>query len=186
MAMTKMTRLLLRIALVQLLFAGVLFTQGYWYWLLNFELAFFSSVFIIIGSFHGYKRMIDRRLEVGEGMNDELIQKLEDPYNLYDDEKEVSSENLDIEQKPEEDLASVVKEEKKRLKQDKQTFKKTIKSTPGIFSPLRFAPYVILILSFISLNNNHILDVFAFLIGLGVGIATAILIGKKWIAGANS
>ncbi|PHR54996.1 MAG: hypothetical protein COA44_11630 [Arcobacter sp.] len=175
-----MINIILRLALINLLFAGVLFIQGYWYWLLNFELAFISSVFIILGSFHGYKKMINRRLEVGEGMNNELMDKLEDPYNLYDDE----SENLDIEndQKNEVDLVTVVKEEKKRLKQDKQTIKKTIQSTPGIFSPLRFIPYAVLIMSFIALNNNHILDVVAFLVGLGVGIAIAIFLGKKWIS----
>jgi len=179
MVMMIMTNILLRIALINLLFAGVLFIQGYWYWLLNFELAFISSIFIILGSFHGYKRMINKRLEVGEGMNDEIMEKLEDPYNLYDDEK---NEALEIEQDPEVDLASVVKEEKKRLKQDKQTIKKTVKSTPGIFSPLRFIPYAVLVLSFIALNNNHVLDVVAFLVGLGVGIAIAIFLGKKWIA----
>jgi len=129
--------------------------------------------------------MIKRRLDVGEGTDDTLMEKLDDPYDLYDEQPSGESAQLDIKENPQEDLASVVKEEKKRLKQDKQTLKKTIKSTPGIFSPLRFAPYVILILSFISLNNNHILDIAAFLIGLGVGIATAILIGKKWIAQAN-
>jgi len=180
MVMTIMINILLRIALINLLFAGVLFIQGYWYWLINFELAFVSSVLIILGSFHGYKKMITRRLDTGEGMNEALLDKLEDPYNLYDDEEK--SENFDIEDKAELDLASVVKEEKKRLKQDKQTIKKTIKSAPGVFSPLRFIPYALLILSFIGLNNNHILDVVAFLVGLGVGIAIAIFLGKKWIA----
>lgn len=178
-----MTNILLRLALINSIFAGVLFIQGYWYWLLNFELAFISSVLIILGSFHGYKKMITKRIEVGEGMNDELMHKLEDPYDLYDDEK---SENLDIEENPDKDLATVVKEEKKRLKQDKQTIKKTIKSTPGILSPLRFIPYAILVLSFIGLNNNHVLDVVAFLVGLAVGITMAIFLGKKWIALSNS
>ncbi|HIC45007.1 MAG TPA: hypothetical protein EYO73_12235 [Sulfurimonas sp.] len=177
-----MTNIILRILLINFLFAGVLYIQGYWYWLINFELAFVSSVLIILGSFSGYKKMISKRLEVGEGMNDGLMDKLEDPYDLYDEEK---SENLDIEEKPEEDLAKVIKEEKKRLKKDKQTIKKTIKSTPGIFSPLRFIPYAILIMSFIGLNNNHILDIVAFLVGLGVGISVAIFLGKKWISLAN-
>jgi len=180
-----MTKLLLRIALIQLLFAGVLFTQGYWYWLLNFELAFFASMFIIIGSFQGYQRMINRRLEVGEGMNDELMQKIEDPHELYEDESETSSA-LNQEEQPEQKLSEVVKEEKKRLKQNKQTLKKTIKSTPGIFSPLRFVPYVVLVLSFISLNNNQILDITAFLIGLAAGIISAIIVGKRWIESTNS
>jgi hypothetical protein len=110
-------------------------------------------------------------------MNNELMEKLEDPYNLYDE--------VNLDKEIQEDLVAVVKEEKKRLKQDKQTIKKTIKSTPGIFSPLRFIPYAVLILSFIGLNNNHILDVVAFLVGLGVGIAMAIFLGKRWISLSN-
>lgn len=174
MMMRKMIKLVSRLILVQLLFSVILLVQGYWYWLLNFELAFVSSVFVILGSFSGYKRMIQNRIESGEGMNDEMLEKLEDPYELYD---EGISDATDSE-----DLATVVKEERKRLKDNKQTFKKTVKSTPGIFSVWRFFPYIVLVLSFIGLNNNHILDIPAFLIGLGAGIVSAVLIGKKWIA----
>lgn len=183
MVMKRMINIILRLALINLIFAGILYIQGYWYWLLNFELAFISSVFIILGSFHGYKSMINKRLDVGEGMNDEMMDKLEDPYDLYDEDK---SKSLETDQVNQEDLSAVVKEEKKRLKQDKKTLKKTLKSSPGIFSPLRVIPYAVLIMSFIGLNNNHVLDVVAFLVGLGVGIAMAIFLGKKWISSTNS
>lgn len=129
--------------------------------------------------------MINRRLDVGEGMNDELMQKLEDPYDLYDEEDVAKSQEFSKDEHKQEDLARLVKEEKKRLKKDKQTIKKTIKSSPGIFSPLRFLPYAMLVLSFISLNNNHILDTVAFLTGLGVGVFVAIIIGKNWIAATS-
>ena len=172
-----MTNILLRFLLVNFLIAGVLFIQGYWYWLINFELAAVSSALIIFGSFNGYKKMIQRRLDIGENSDNTLMEKLEDPYDLYDEK----DQDFNIE-KPEEDLVSVVKEEKKRLKQDKQTFKKTVKSASGILSPLRFIPYAILVLSFIALNNNHILDIPAFLVGLGVGIGSAVFLGKKWLS----
>lgn len=177
MMMRTMTKIILRLLLVQLVFAVILLVQGYWYWLLNFELAFISSGFVVLGSFSGYRRMIQNRLDVGEGMNDALLEKLEDPYELYD--KEVASD------RPEEDLSGVIKEEKKRLKHNRETLKKTVKSTPGIFSPWRFLPYIVLVLSFIGLNNNHILDIPAFLVGLGAGIVSAVLIGKKWIASTS-
>ena len=172
-----MTRLIFRLLLVQLVFAMILLVKGYWYWLLNFELAFISSTLIVLGSFSGYKRMVAKRLDVGEGMNDALLEKIEDPYELYDEEQNI--------EKSDEDLKEVIKEEKKRLKQNKQTLKKTIKSTPGIFSPWRFLPYIVLVLSFIGLNNNHVLEIPAFLIGLGAGIVSAVFIGKKWIASSS-
>ena len=171
MTMRKMIKLISRLILVQLLFSVILLVQGYWYWLLNFQLAFISSVFVILGSFSGYKRMIQNRIESGEGMNDAMLEKLEDPYELYDEDVSEAT-----------DLAAVVKEERKRLKDNRQTFKKTVKSTPGIFSVWRFLPYLLLVLSFIGLNNNHILDIPAFLVGLGAGIVSAVIIGKKWIA----
>lgn len=173
MMMRTMRRLIYRLLLAKLIFALVLFIQGYWYWLLNFELAFFASLFIILGSFSGYKRMIQRRMDAGEGLDQTMLEKIEDPYDLYEEE------SLHSEEEP--DLKEVIKEEKKRLKQNKETFKKTVKSTTGILSPWRFVPYLFLVLSFIALNNNHILDVLAFLLGLGVGIVSAVVLGKSWI-----
>ena len=171
--MTRMMRkLLLRLLLVKLVFALVLFVQGYWYWLLNFELAFFSSMAIVFGSFYGYRKLILKRLESGEGSDDALLEKIEDPHALYDEEQ-VPDESETV------DLAQVVKDEKARLKQNKETLKKTIKSTPGLFSAWRFIPYIVLVLSFIGLNNNHILDIPAFLIGLGLGVVSALFIGLK-------
>ena len=171
--MTRMMRrLIYRLLLVKLIFALVLFSLGYWYWLLNFELAFFSSMFIVFGSFHGYKALVHKRLEAGEGSDDTLLDKIEDPYELYEEDMEIIEDDS-------QDLAQVVKEEKARLKENKETLKKTIKSTPGLFSVWRFIPYIILILSFIGLNNNHILDIPAFLIGLALGILSAIFIGIR-------
>jgi len=175
-----MRNLIFRLLLVQLVFVIFVLVSGYWYWLLNFELAFFASIFIIMGSFSGYKRLVQRRLDSGEGEESIYLDKIEDPYELYDEDEKK-------EEKPVEelDLRQVVKEEKQRLKANKQTFKKTIKSAPGLFSPWRFLPYIFLVLSFIALNNNHILDLSGFLIGLAFGIAAAVLIGTKWIKTAE-
>ncbi len=172
MMMRTMRKLIYRLLLVKLVFALVLFLLGYWYWLLNFELAFFSSMLIVFGSFHGYKSLVNKRLQMGEGSDDTLLEKIEDPYELYEEETPVIEDDT-------QDLAQVVKEERARLKENKETFKKTIKSTPGLFSVWRFVPYIVLVLSFIGLNNNNILDIPAFLIGLGLGIASAILIGIR-------
>lgn len=167
-----MRKYIYRLLIVKLIFALFLFVQGYWYWLLNFELAFVSSMLIVFGSFHGYKNLIQRRMDAGEGSDDSLLEKIEDPYELYEEEV-VLEEELD--------LAEVVKEEKARLKENKETLKKTIKSSAGLFSPWRFLPYGLLVLSFIALNNNKILDVTAFLIGIGLGVLSAIFIGIKFI-----
>lgn len=177
MMMRTMRKYIYRLFLVKLIFALALFVSGYGYWLINFELAFFAAMFIILGSFSGYKRMIERRLDAGSGVDDTMLEKIEDPYELYDEDEAEVDESVA--------LKDIVKEEKKRLKENKETFKKTIKSTPGIFSPWRFLPYIFLVLSFVGLNNNNILDIPAFLIGLALGIASAVLLGKKWISSTN-
>jgi len=170
--MRMMRRLTYRLLLVKLVFALVVFAQGYWYWLLNFELAFFSSMAIVFGSFYGYKHMVMKRLESEDGSDETLLGKIEDPYELYEeDEAGTTDESAD--------LTQIVKDEKARLKQNKETFKKTIKSTPGLFSIWRFIPYIVLVLSFIGLNNNNILDIPAFLVGLGFGIVSALFIGLR-------
>ena len=117
--------------------------------------------------------MIERRIEAGEGEDDAYLDSIEDPYELYDDTEATGAKDVV--------LSEVVKEEKKRLKENREGLKKTLKSTSGIFSPWRFLPYIVLVLSFIGLNNNHILDIPAFLIGLAAGIVSAVYIGKYWL-----
>lgn len=172
--MRMMRKYLFGVLLVKLIFVLVLLIQGHWQWLLNFELAFLSSMAIVFGSFHGYKRLVLKRLESGEGLENDLLDKIEDPHELYEEEHSGIDEKTV-------DLARIVKDEKARLKQNKQTLKKTLKSSRGLFSLWRFIPYAVLVLSFIGLNNNRILDITAFLIGLGFGIASAVFIGIKSI-----
>lgn len=171
--MRTMRKIIYRLLFIKLLFALALSVLGYWYWLLNFELAFFASMFILFGSFSGYRRMVQKRLEAGEGADEDLLDEIEDPHGLYEDEANEGEKELS--------LKEIVQEEKKRLKEKRQTLKKTMKSTSGIFSPWRFLPYTLLVISFIGLNNNHILSIPAFLLGLAGGIVSAVLISKAWV-----
>lgn len=166
-----MRKLLYGTLLLTLVCAAVLFALGYWHWFLNFELAFVSSMLILFGTFSGYHRMVQKRLEAGEGEDESLLDEIEDPHALYEDEK--AKEELTS--------AQLLLEEKKRLKQSRQTLKKTLKSSSGIFSIWRFVPYVVLVMSFIGLNNNHILNIPVFLLGLAGGIVFAVIVSKAWI-----
>ncbi len=166
-----MRKILYRTLVLTLVFASVLFAFGYGHWFLNFALAFFSSMLILFGTFSGYHRMVQKRLEAGEGEDESLLEEIEDPYALYEDEKATQEPTS----------AQLLQEEKKRLKESKQTLKKTLKSSSGIFSPWRFLPYIVLVMSFIGLKNNHILDIPAFLLGLAGGIIFAVIVSKAWI-----
>ncbi len=141
---------------------------------INFQIAFLSSVLILLGSTYSYKRLVDRRVASEERPDDtELIDKLDDPYDLYSEE--ITSEAMQAE---EVDLKTVVKEEKQRLKANKQTLKNTAKSTPALVSIFRVVPYLFLVLGFIGLKNNELLSLVPFLVGLGAGIVVGLFMGR--------
>jgi uncharacterized protein YebE (UPF0316 family) len=83
------------------------------------------------------------------------------------------------------DLKTVVKEEKERLKSQKNTLKNTAKSAPALISIFRVVPYLFLVLGFIGLKNNELLSLVPFLIGLGVGIVVGFFMGRSLFIKAN-
>ncbi len=141
---------------------------------LNFQIAFLSSVLILLGSTYSYKRLVENRVASEDRPDDtDLVDKLDDPFDLYSEE--ISSEPMDAEDL---DLKTVVQEEKKRLKENKQTLKNTAKSTPALVSIFRVVPYLFLVLGFIGLNNNGLLSLVPFLVGLGVGVVVGLFMGR--------
>lgn len=141
---------------------------------INFQVAFLASVLILLGSTYSYKRLVDRRVASEDRPDDtDLIEKIEDPFDLYSEE--IDSEALEVDDV---DLKTVVKEEKARLKAQKNTVKNTAKSTPALISIFRVVPYLFLVLGFIGLKNNGLLLLTPFLVGLGVGIVVGLFMGR--------
>jgi hypothetical protein len=131
-------------------------------------------VLILLGSTYSYKRLVENRVASEDRPDDtDLVDKLDDPFDLYSEE--ISSEPMDAEDL---DLKTVVQEEKKRLKENKQTLKNTAKSTPALVSIFRVVPYLFLVLGFIGLNNNGLLSLVPFLVGLGVGVVVGLFMGR--------
>ena len=142
---------------------------------LNFQIAFLASIIIMLGSLYSYKRLVDRRVESEDRPDDtDLVDKLDDPFDLYSED--IKSEALVDEE--EIDLQTVVKEERARLKSQKNTLKNTAKSAPALVSIFRVVPYLFLVLGFIGLKNNNLLSIPPFLIGLGVGIVVGLYVGR--------
>ena len=141
---------------------------------INFQVAFLASVLILLGSTYSYKRLVERRVDSEDRPDDtDLIDKIDDPFDLYSEE--ITSTSMEVE---EVDLKTVVKEEKQRLKENKQTIKNTAKSAPALVSIFRVVPYIFLVLGFIGLNNNGLLSLVPFLVGLGAGVVVGLLMGK--------
>lgn len=136
--------------------------------MISFLVAMISSMLIITGSLYSYRNMIQSR--VGDVDFEDIkdsIDMLDDPYDLYEEERE--NEVADIKQ--------MIKEEK--LRQKSNIIQNTTKNASAMVSVYRLIPYAFLILGFIALNNSHELSIFPYLIGLAVGIPLGYLIGKK-------
>ncbi len=171
--MTALTKAIKQIAVLQALL--LLLWPISFELFINIEIAFFSSFFILLGSMYSYSKLVKKRVESYEGRDEnDLVEKIDDPYDLYDDESEPKAE-ID----PEEvDLKAFIKEEKKRIKASGAA-KNMKKTAPAMVSLYRLVPYGFLVLGFIGLKNNQLLELWPYLIGLGLGILAGLLIGKR-------
>lgn len=150
-------------------------------WLLNTQVAFFSSLFITIASFLSYKRNIQSRisnLDVSKSSKTEdrdKIDEIDDPYDLYTEYEEIPEEELTPEK-----IKEIITEEKSKVKRD--SFKNTLFSAGGFMSIYRILGYGTLVFGFFALNNNNIFLPIAFMVGLGVvplGVLVSKLLFKK-------
>ncbi|MDD2829601.1 MAG: hypothetical protein PHW18_08525 [Sulfuricurvum sp.] len=165
-----MTKIKNSLVLILALQAGVLLL-----WLISkavfvsFEVALLSGALITMGSLYAYRNMIRSRVEHTEiDDSKDVIDELEDPYDLYEEERE--EEITDIKQ--------MIKEEKARQKQ--QIVHNTVKNGAAWVSMYRLLPYAFLILGFLGLQNNHSLQLIPYMVGLGVGIITGYVLARKW------
>jgi cellulose synthase/poly-beta-1,6-N-acetylglucosamine synthase-like glycosyltransferase len=136
-----------------------LLTQKYLL-LLNFQIASISAILIAIGSFLGYKKEVVKKSQEFEIDNEEdkdTIDKIEDPYNIFDEEineKELSKE----------DIQKIIAQEKSKIK--KFSIKNIFLTIGAIFSPFRIIGYLVLIIGFFWLKANHFLEIFSYLFGI--------------------
>jgi len=137
----------------------------------NVEVAFLSSFFVVMASAYTHKKMVLAKVAAGEYEEDrELLDKIEDPHGLYETEiNDAPPEELN--------LREIVKEEKKRVK---PMSAKNIKyGLRGGLSPLRLGAYLFLVLGFIALQNNHILQLWYYLPSLFVGVIIGSITAQK-------
>ncbi len=126
---------------------------------LNAELSSLSAFLIILGSMFSYKKTITNRLKDGSiTQTKDDYEKLNDPFELYDEEGEIDQV----------DIKNIIKEEKKRLKAD--NYKNLKLSSGASFSIFRIVPYIFLIIVFILLSHSHRLMLEVFLPFLAVGV----------------
>jgi len=155
--------------LVDLIVVLVCVLSGQFQWLLNTQLAFISSTLVTIGSYYGYKKNIDSRVEGHSNDDDNYdeIDKMDDKYDLY------SPEVASIE-KQEQYSKEEIKEAMKPIKQN--YFANFRSGLSGMASLYRFAGYIFLVICFFFLNNNGYLHIWSYMFGfLIVPIASLVL-----------
>ncbi|OHD87173.1 MAG: hypothetical protein A2Y52_05095 [Sulfuricurvum sp. RIFCSPLOWO2_02_43_6] len=134
----------------------------------NFSVAMFTSMAIVMGSLYSYRNMIQNRIgDADVEDTKDAIDMMDDPYDLYEEERE--SEITDIKQ--------MIKEEKARQKSN--IVQNTTKNATALVSIYRLIPYAFLVLGFIALENNHSLEILPYLVGLAAGIPIGYLLAKK-------
>lgn len=134
----------------------------------SFIVAMLSSMLIVTGSLYSYRTMIRNRVADTEaGDIKDAIDMMDDPYDLYEEERE--EEITDIKQ--------MIKEEKVRQKGN--ILKTTTQNGSAWVSLYRLLPYAFLIIGFIALDNNQALEILPYMIGLAVGMVIGYWIAKK-------
>lgn len=135
----------------------------------SFEVAVLSGALITMGSLYAYRNMIrTRTLDVEVGDSKDVIDMMDDPYDLYEEEREGEVE----------DIKELIKEEKAKQKQN--IIENTTKNGSAWVSVYRLLPYAFLVLGFLGLQNNHTLVLLPYLTGLGIGIITGYFLAKEW------
>jgi len=162
---------------------------------INIQVAFLSSFFVILGASFAYKKMVQTQVEAdnfedevhpegicstanGEaregalGYKRDLLDDIEDPHELYDDQpiNDAPVEELD--------LKAIVKEEKAKIKT--LSIKSMKHGAKGSVSLFRLLPYLFLVLGFIALKNNELLDIAIYLPSLLIGIVVGSVASKEF------
>jgi len=128
----------------------------------NTQIGFISSVLVMIASLISYRRMVNARVAhniITVDDSKDVIDKLEDPYDLYSEE---------IVEEEEVDLAQTVKEEKKKLKENRRTLFQVLKDTKAALSIYRLGAYAVLILGFLYLHRHGLFDIPSYIVALGI------------------
>ena len=130
--------------------------------LLNTQIGFISASLVLFASMSSYKKMVETRIEhdiITADIDKDVIDKLEDPYDLYSEE--VKEEKV-------EDVAAAIKEERARQKANKRSLFEVLKDTKAALSLKRLGAYLVLVLGFFYLQRHGILHIPTYLLSLSI------------------
>lgn len=156
----KILTVLLSVEIVLLLTALIFFDIKVLY---STQIGYITATLVVLASIVSYRRMVNARVQhsiITMDDSKDTIDKLEDPFDLYSEDT--------IDENEEKSLAQTVKEEKKKLKENKRTVYQTLKDTKAALSIYRLGAYALLILGFLYLNRQELLHIPSYIISLGL------------------
>lgn len=176
MRMTGISKKILKFLLIVdavLIAIGVIFFDTKVFY--SMQIGFITSMLVMLASFVSYRRMIAVRVEkeiITIDDSKDAIDRVEDPYDLYDDEEII---------KEEQSLAETIKEEKKKLKENRRSLFEILKDTKAALSVYRLGAYLLLVLGFLYLQRHELLHIRGYLFALSLPpvIIVAILLRDK-------
>jgi len=131
-------------------------------WLISSQVGYFSSLLVVVASLFSYKNMVkssvDNSIIIAD--NDKILEEIEDPHGLYDDEdytKNIQENDVKEEDEP------------------KRAVGESLKHSKASLSIYRLGAYAILIFGFMILSSEHILHLPSYL--FGIFIAPIITVG---------
>ncbi len=137
--------------------------------LLNTQIGFISASLVMLASMKSYKRMVDARVELDLVIMDDsrdVIDKLEDPYNLYSEEVREEGKTL----------VDTVKNEPQKIKKSSRTLTQTIKDAKTALSLYRIAAYIVFILGFFYLNRHDLLQVPSYILAISLPMLVVVFV----------
>ncbi len=158
------------------------FLSGERVWLINSQIGFITSSLVMFASIISYRNMVQHRVDAGFVIgedNRDTIEKIEDPYDLYNEEGRSGCPQPDDNEKK--SMQEIVQEEKENLKRNRRSIWQVTKDSKAALSFYRLGAYGMLILGFFYLNNNKILEIspYLFTLLLPPVIIVTILMSKK-------
>jgi hypothetical protein len=143
--------------------------SGHTDWLINTQIAFFSSLMVTVGSYLGYKRNVQNRVEdhVNDDDSYDEVDKMDDKYDLYSAEEP----QVEVNETPSKEE---IKEAMKPIKQNH--FANFKSGFTGMASFYRLFGYVGLIIGFFYLNNNGYLHIYSYILGFLIVPVSSLII----------
>ena len=133
--------------------------------LYSFAIGYISSSLVLLASFRNYAKAVQARLEAGVvDISDDrdTIDRLEDPYGLYEEENGNDDE--------EKDIREIIKKEKALMKRKRRSLIRVLADASPALSILRLGAYLLLIGGFFYLNKTGRLDILHYLISLFIPV----------------